>query len=90
MSGGRPRETIWEFFNQRQDLGENRAECITCKKVMVGNAQRMRQHFGNHDPDWEQSPRASKHPRNTNFTVSTSKADKINLIGKWEVVLPII
>ena len=71
-----PETPIWEFFNGRQDLGENRAECITCNKVMVGNAKQMRQHFGNHDTDWEQSPRAPKHPGITNFTVSTSKADQ--------------
>ena len=43
---------------------------------MVGNAKRMRQHFGNHDPDWEQSPGAPNYPRITNFTVYTSKADQ--------------
>ena len=34
MSGGRPRDPIWEFFSERQDkfLWENKAECITCKK----------------------------------------------------------
>ena len=40
MSSGRPRDPIWEFFKERQDLGENKTECITCKKVMVGNAKR--------------------------------------------------
>ena len=72
---------IWEFFSERQDLGEKRAECITCKKVMVGNAKRMRQDFGNHGPDLEQSPRAPKLPRITNFTVSTSKADQRIMSG---------
>ena len=84
MSGGPPRDPIWEFFNERQDLGENKAENFTCKKVVVGNAKRMLQHFGNHGP-WEQSPRAPKHPRITNFIVSTSKADqnKLNVkVGK--------
>ena len=76
MSGGRPRDPIWEIFNERQDLGENKADCITCKKVIVGNAKRMRQHFGNNDPDWEQNIITPKHPRITNFTVFTSKADQ--------------
>ena len=26
MSGGRPRDPIWEFFNERQDLGEGKTE----------------------------------------------------------------
>ncbi len=44
MSGGRPRDPIWDFFKERRELGENKAEC-SCGDMLTPTEMKAAQNL---------------------------------------------